>query len=99
MAGYGLGRFLFLLLHRPAVQALRSNIAIDELDHRHGRGIAVPDAGLQHSALAPMTRAIPVRQCAKQLPLASLILWGPSRWRIKTAEARWKIRLSTAARS
>ena len=46
-----LGGFLFLLLHRPAIQAFRSNIAINELDHRHGRCIAIADAGFQHATI------------------------------------------------
>src|SRR6202042_151510 len=58
---------LFLLLHRPAVQALRTHIAIDELDHRHGRGITIADAGLEDPAIAPLARPISVGQRAEQL--------------------------------
>src|SRR5262249_57980401 len=43
---------LGLPLRRAGILALGSDVAVDELDHRHRRRIAVTEAGLEHARVA-----------------------------------------------
>ena len=44
--------FLALVLRRAEILALGLGIAVDQLDHRHRRGVAVAEAGLDDAAIA-----------------------------------------------
>ena len=57
--------FFLTLLHRAAVQALGSGIAVHQLDQGHVSGIAVANAGFQNAAIAARTALVAFGQRAK----------------------------------
>ena len=63
-AVFVLGR---LLLHRPGIEALGGLVAIDELDHRHRRVVAVAEAGLEHAGIAAVALLVAGAQHVEQL--------------------------------
>src|SRR4051795_5350451 len=65
--GRRFGLRLRLLLHRSGVLTLRLDVAIDKLDHRDGRGIAVAETRLEHSGIAAVAILVARTQHLEQL--------------------------------
>src|SRR5256886_802433 len=61
------GLRLRLLLHGSGVLPLRRDVAIDKLDHRDSRGIAVAEARLEHSGIAAVAVLVAWAQHLEQL--------------------------------
>src|SRR3546814_783311 len=55
------------LLGRSGVLALGGGVAVDQLDDRHRRHVAVAEAGLQHPAVAAVALLVAGRQLVEQL--------------------------------
>src|ERR1700751_1076579 len=61
------GLRLRLLLHRPGVLTLPLDVAIDKLDHRDRRGIAVAEPRLEPSGIASVAILVARTQHLEQL--------------------------------
>src|SRR5262245_45640847 len=58
---------LRLRLRRAGILPLRRGVAIDEFDHRDGSGIAVTEAGFEHSGVAAVAVLVAGTQHVEQL--------------------------------
>src|SRR6202040_2684683 len=65
---WGLGGFRGLFLHRTGIEALGIDVAVDEFDHRHGRVIAVAEAGLDDAGIAALPVLVAGGQHVEQFP-------------------------------
>src|SRR4051794_40561689 len=55
------------LLHRPGVLAARIDVAVDELDHAHGRAVAMAITGLEHARVPAAARGVARAEHVEQL--------------------------------
>src|SRR4051812_35051440 len=63
----GSGRFGGAVLRRTGVETLGIDVAVDELDDRHRRIVAVTEAGLDDAGIAALAVLVAGRQRVEQL--------------------------------